>query len=260
MSDYKSKIVIEWQDAHGFLSFHHKDHPRYGDDFADTVHNTCLWLMQEVLNEHMQIFEVRERLEKFLALTRTANGYVRYPGSWETLNRDQLTPLIPLMRWCGMDKEADKIIELHATDISPHWKPYFHDKHFLLGKAYDLFEKLFGNFLMPHWRDHFYQESSILGYVFECLDSVSDWFSNSESSQVKNICRLIWASARGEKNRLACFLFRLKIDAYRVMEIYGSRTPYTPRDMYDTLPHEEPGVLTPPPIYLGFDKLVKKYM
>jgi len=226
-------LISQWQEKDtGALSFYHAFHPRHGDPFADQVDTTALWLTLEYLKGGPTKTQIREILEEVLdsrALDWDAGRFYRYPGSNEELSKDQLDFLIPLMREVGMWEMAELIVANY------------------------------GDTKLPHRKDHLLGRSTWLGRLFECIDSIVDWFSDSESSQMNNIARLLWSSRNGHKNERAIKLFRKKLDPYRVIEIYTSRRPDTPADEYDKLP----GVITydsPPPLYIIAKPVVKKYL
>ena len=116
-----------------------------------------------------------------------------YKDKW--VNRDQLTFLIPLMREAGMDHFADDLL------------------------------KEYGGWLFPHQRDAFYGRNTWLGRIAESGDSIADWFSGDESSQVNNIARLAWGDFKGKGNKTATQLYRKKIDPWYALVVFGSRTP-----------------------------------
>jgi len=224
-------FILQWTEETGFLSFYHKFHQKHGEPFADCVDSTAIWLTVELLNgaPKSTINQILYKGLKARKVDDISGRVKRYPGSNEELKRDQLDFLVPLMREVGLGKWATELVELY------------------------------GGRLLPHWKDHFYNVNTFLGRMFECGDSISDWFSNSESSQMNNISRLLWASYHGHRNNLAIKLFRKKIDPLRVVEIYGSRNPDTPQENYSKLP----GMITvdsPPPIYLGWKSICKKYL
>lgn len=223
----------DWLCADGFLSFYHKNHERHGDDFADSCHNTGLWMMGEYINGTMSKQEMRSILKRGMESRwdGSTGHFIRYPGSDEVLNRDQCMFLVPLLF------EADlPALALHL--IQWHW-----------------------GIMMPHWRDYIYNEQSWLGDRAECIDALMDRWGKHETSIIKNIGRLCWNEFKGaEKNRSAWYHISKAYygDPLRAVVVFGSRRPETHEDDYPNLP-PTPSINTPPPIYQPWLSVVPKY-
>jgi len=226
--------VKEWIHPDGFLSFYHKSHVDHLVPFEDTCDSTAIWLTQEYMNGSMSKSEIHDFLWCGFRTRLTRLSFKRHATSTTPMKRDQLDWLIPLMREVGFGDIANVIVERDA------------------------------GFLLPHQSDHFWNEDTFFGRVFESGDSISDWYSNSESSQMNNISRLLWASFHGHKNETAVKLFKKKIDPWRVVVIYGARRPESQESQYDEIYekaiYQGADENDPPPIFKGFHGILKEFL
>lgn len=223
----------EWLSEDGFLSFYHKNNPEHGKPFADSCHHTGYWLMGEYLNGTMDRVELKRILDKGMRSrwSEDLGRFLRYPGSNEDLNRDQCMFLIPLLYEVGLDA------------IAIHMRTWHLD---------------FG-LTLPHWKDFWDCEETFWGSVFETGDAIADRIKPNLTSIVKNIARLSWNEAKGgDRNECAWKHLKKAYDIERALEIYYSRRPDTPKENYPNLP-STPSINTPPPIYLPWRVVIKKY-
>lgn len=218
-----SMQVGDWLSKDGFLSFYNKLHTDHGKPFADSVDHTALWLTGELFAGNVHQHLIRDILTRGLGSREFDGGWLRYPGSNETLKHDQIKSLVPLLRHVGMRDTADKMVELY------------------------------GGKMFPHQADHLRGLYTPIGDFFEGIDSISDWFSDSESSQVKNIVRIQWRMHLGAPYKTAKRLFTFKVTPEKAMIIYGARRPETqPHEYHAILVRALHGLVTindPPPIY-----------
>lgn len=236
--------IEEWIGNDGFLRLHHKDSPRHNEWFSDCIDSTAIWLTSEFMNGWKKPEDILQILYKgFEKRTTEDDEILRHPTSTTPVKRDQLDFLVPLIRACGM---RDNVLYRSTKVLA------------------DMFVERYGGRMLPHWSDHFWNEDSWLGRAFECGDSISDWFSNSESSQMNNIARLLWGAYLGKRNGLAIDLFKRKIDPWYVMVVYGSRWPESQEFEYPLLfkmaTEDGATVDDPPPIYRGYKELFKEFL
>jgi len=224
-------IVADWLAPDGFLSFYHKWNDEHGKPFPDSIHHTSFWLMLKLITGEFSVKEVRAILVKGFASRWDGKQYLKYPGSNERASSDNLKFMVPLLYHVGEKGLADDLLKNYMGYT--RW--------------------------LPQWRDVFFGRRSFLGCIFEAADAVTDWFSDSYSSQIKNVGRYIWLGFKGVKKKEAVALFNARVMPYRALEIYFSRGPSTPSSEFKALPML-PSADTPPPIYLGYDKLIKRYM
>jgi len=224
--------VREWLSDDGFLSFYHKDHPEHGKPFADSCHNTGLWLMGEYIAGSMDRNELRRILEKGLSSRITEHGFLRYPGSNEYLNRDQVMFLIPLCYEVSLFESATIMRKKHMDF----------------------------NLELPHWSDLFDNEDTWLGRMFEVGDALADRVNPRVTSIIKNVARLCWGEFKGsDHNSCAWKHLKAAMDPYRAIEIFGSRRPETWESKYDELPYPL-SIESPSPIYLPWKGVVRHYV
>lgn len=226
--------VRDWLAPDGFLSFYHKNHEEHGKTpFPDSCHHTGYWLMGEYILKRMGKPELKRILEKGMK-TRwddETGHFLRYPGSDEVLNRDQCMFLIPLL------------YEVDLPAIAIHLRTWHLDF----------------NMTLPHWRDFWNNEDTWLGRVFEVGDALADRIKPSLTSIIKNVARLSWNEFKGgDYNKWAWVHLKASYDLNRALEIYYSRGPGTPKSDYDNLP-TTPSINTPPPIYLPWREVLKRY-
>ena len=238
----------EWVSPDGYLSFYHETHHKHGAPFADTVDSTSIWLMQEYLNGKISRRSLKDLLLEGFTLRVILNPdgsyeeFLRYPGSNTPMKRDQLDFFVPLLREAGLGTFANWLV------------------------------KKYGGILMPHHKDHLYDRCTWLGRMFEVGASLVDWFSNSESGQLNNLARLVWASYRNAPNHLAVSLFRRKIDPWYAMVVYGARRPEDGAGkkgreyraimdrIYVNAINKGASKESPPPIYQGWDLIFDEYL
>ena len=221
--------IYEWVDDSHFLHFHHRADPRQlTDGFGDSVHHTGYWLTATILNKSNE-YACSLYLRPGILQRMEVDAFRRHPrveGHTKYWNRDQLTSIIFPMQECGLGNEAKLALNKHSGILWPqqwmHFQRSLNIKHFYL-------VRLFTD-------------------VFECIDSITDWFSESESSYVKNVHRLVIANIRYPTflTGLASWLLKLDREPNEVMELYFSRA-FEARD-------------TPPPIHIPWKRLVDKYL
>ena len=233
----------EWLAEDGFLSFYHKDHPKHGKEFSDTVDSTAIWLLQATLNASIGKREIREILGRGIESRWDGLSFVRHPGADTPMKRDQLDYFVPLLR--------------------------MHNK----GKLADILVEEYGGYLLPHHRDHLYARNTWLGRRADELDAWVDGIGEgSMPSLMNNIARYVVHSARGCRRRRAVSLFKERWDPWFVMVVYGARRPETEAGkkgeelvqvrwkVYQDAMTYGASISTPPPIYLGYDKIFRRYL
>lgn len=235
--------VREWLAPDGFLSFYHKDHPRYGEPFSDTTDSTAIWLLCEKMCGTMGDDEINLILEKGIGNRFDGDVFLRYPGADTPMKRDQLDYFVPLLRLMGRDSLANHLV------------------------------KKYGGTLLPHHKDHLYNEDTWLGRRADELDAWIDTFGDgSMPSLMNNIARYVYSAYMGEPRKRAVRIFKRRWDPHFVMVVYGARTPETEagkkgdelvairKKVYAQAVKYGPGINTPPPIYQNWDILFRRYL
>lgn len=233
----------EWLAEDGFLSFYHKDHPRHGDPFSDTVDSTAIWLLGQWFTNQMGTREIKAILSRGIESRWDGLTFERYPGADTPMKRDQLDYFVPLLRLTGRNNLADALVEEY------------------------------GGTLLPHHRNHLYARNTWLGRRVDELDAWVDGIGDgSMPSLMNNIARYVMASNRGVPLRRAVKLFKERWDPWFVMVVYGARTPETEAGkkgeelvqirwkVYQDAMTYGASMVTPPPIYLGWDKVFRRYL
>jgi len=198
----------KWIDSSHWISLYPKGHINEDDGFGDCPHHTGFLVTAMILKGQ----DIPKWFNKGV-LTRAIHNrnvyFVRHPKIDTRMNRDQLVPLIFPMYEAGYKDKALGLIQAYTTFLFPHQWMHFQRS-------------------MNVKRSYFLR---LLCDGFECLDSISDWFSNSESSQIKNIYRLTIATYHFPTIgiKFAKFLFELRVDPKAVMKEYFTRYyPYQP--------------------------------
>jgi len=190
---------LDWIDSSHWLSLYPKGHPKHEDGFGDCPHATGYLVTAMILNgeEIPWWFNVGTTIRHF------HDRFERHPNIDTSMNRDQLTPLVFVFSENKRNDLNKWLIKKYAGPLFPH--QYCH------------FRRSMND--IPNYFIRLICDS------FECLDSISDWFSNSESSQIKNIYRLVIAENRHPTfmHFLAKYLFCLRVDPQAVMKEYFTR-------------------------------------
>jgi len=228
MSEQKTEGIqqekIDWTRWIGkdhWLSLYPVDHPLHEKELLnDTPHHTGYLVTAMILNGE----EIPKWFKPgfYRRATNENEKFIRHPKIDTRMNRDQLIPIIfPISNQISTG-EAEILIKEYSGPLFPHQWHHFERSR---NVRHNYFIRLICDF-------------------FECIDSISDWFSNSESSQIKNIYRLVIADRAYPTFMVgvAKWLFVRKVDPQAVMNEYFTR--YFPLQ---------------PPIHLAWTKILEEH-
>lgn len=214
-----------WQDSTYFWDLYPKGHINHDKGFGDSLHNAAM-LMSAMyikklnglngLKEHN--FEELERsFARGLKLRFNDQNWhiIRDPRVDTPMSEDQIKELIFPARMLGYPEDILRFW-VNQYKEAPDWLRPHHWLHY---------ERQLGH-IPPWWK-------RVLCDTAECIDSIFDWFSDSESSKNNNVHRHEMAKLYGDTfmGKFARWLFQLRIDPWQTVKAY-----YT----VDWLPHQCP--------------------
>jgi len=218
-----NKVVWEnWIGKDYWLSLYPVDHPLHEKELLnDTPHHTGFLVTAMILKGQKAPEWFDDGFDLRIDIAEGKLSFIRHPNIDTPMNRDQLVPLIfPVEDYAG-SVYCEMLIKKYAGPLFPHQWMHFQRS---MNVKRNYFIRLACDF-------------------FECVDSIVDWFSDSESSQIHNIYRHAIAYHRFPTflSGVSRFLFTLRIDPWATITEYFTR-------------HFE----EPPPIHLAWEPIIKK--
>lgn len=216
--------MMQFDPTH-WLAFFEPGSEKEKNGWGDQPHHTGFWVTAQILRGKTapHQFITGYHIRRGGAKKGPPDTFLRHPLVFTRMNRDQLTPLIFPLHECSID--TSWMIKKYAGLLFPHQWMHFQrsrniQRHYLI--------RLFCDF-------------------FECLDSISDWFSDSESSQIKNVYRLVIAEHRYPTFliKTAKWLLTRRVDPWKAMETYFTRK----------FSDDE----RPPPVHLEWKSLIDRH-
>lgn len=205
-----------WQDSTHIWDLFPKGHPEHDKGFGDILYNAAMLVSGAYFSKLPEFPQLLEDFKSGVQLRVGNNGFLfRDPRVDTPMDIDQIKVLLLPLRLAGFSKEFCRKHVEKFRDVPWYVRPHHEN-------SYDrqLGEK-------PPWFRRYW------GDLYEIGDSVIDWFSDSESSQSKNIFRQTVGEDFFPTPLLSASIktLELKVNRYEALKKFYTR---------DWLPHQCP--------------------